>query len=677
MFALVFAVVHARANTIVKREDLFRRAFSSASYILSSALLDEAFLKTLTADETQMMHGLRELARDARNREWANLEKIPIIPPKNLGEPDRLFYVFTGSRAGGEERWQSVPLRSNFGLLFSDDSSLFQLKPNEPARSASTTESLTAPIFINSQIINNPSLKIDLPQALQILLHELGHKLGAAKKQTAVDSFAAKMKTFVEAKAAYFPMRQGRVATYKFSSEIFDEWMEVSLQGRYQGVNQPNRVEPFSAFSGEGLYVIAETPTGVTDLTKSITDDWIRRSQAQSYETGGYEWRHFHFFQPYSLLVRESNGHLRIEINAEHAESPIPFYRAQAPDPQSYQPWSRIFSNGEAGQRSNERAEWSFQLSPNSIRKVSYRPRPLVFEAAKTIAKKLGSHFEGDDLILRFEVPDQVEVKGSGVERVRAFLIATLDRQPFEIEGSRDPNDPKAVNFRLGGARNLLAGELQTLNVEVEPLVRNLAKPFYVRSRLFLDQSEKHLLTGKPSEPSSLLSIEAHKASGWAELTGGNFSADDLLRITMKSAAPIRGLQVEIQTQAIDKVTSKTTIGAQAQITGSGEHILPKKTHTVVIPYESLKQELSNGILQVSFDLKTQIATKNLWIDDITPPDLPGWSRQAGGMKMVEEHLAELTPERKLIGIEILDAGMRTHRYGAATRKSFSCRAAF
>jgi hypothetical protein len=79
----------------------------------------------------------------------------------------------------------------DFKLRFSDRREDFILNPGEPERTAK----MDGDIWFNLHAINNPTSKFGLLDAFQIMFHEFGHKLGAAKDQEAIDRVAAKIRT--------------------------------------------------------------------------------------------------------------------------------------------------------------------------------------------------------------------------------------------------------------------------------------------------------------------------------------------------------------------------------------------------------------------------------------------------------------------------------------------------
>jgi hypothetical protein len=83
-------------------------------------------------------------------------------------------------------------------LEYSDDPQKFKLNPTEPERSAMTQTALSEPIYINLRYLDSSAQDPSLMDVLQILFHEVGHKLGSEKKQAQIDSVSAKMVQFLK-----------------------------------------------------------------------------------------------------------------------------------------------------------------------------------------------------------------------------------------------------------------------------------------------------------------------------------------------------------------------------------------------------------------------------------------------------------------------------------------------
>ena len=84
-------------------------------------------------------------------------------------------------------------------LNFSAPREEFTLKPGEPERVAKTTSVPGEPIDINSGMLSERSIELDIPMTIQLLIHELGHKLQDQKDQAVVDGLATKVSAFFKA----------------------------------------------------------------------------------------------------------------------------------------------------------------------------------------------------------------------------------------------------------------------------------------------------------------------------------------------------------------------------------------------------------------------------------------------------------------------------------------------
>lgn len=107
---------------------------------------------------------------------------------------EKIFHARLNFKGG-----QVYELFESFGLKydFSSNSQDFILPDGKPERSAKTNSDWATPIVFNKNILNNINSQIGLLDILQILVHELGHKLGDKKNQTAIDQLSAKLKSFL------------------------------------------------------------------------------------------------------------------------------------------------------------------------------------------------------------------------------------------------------------------------------------------------------------------------------------------------------------------------------------------------------------------------------------------------------------------------------------------------
>lgn len=146
-----------------KREALVTTAFAELPGIIQFLTRSYDFDQRLTVEERQQLHTLYSITETIALEKTFGATKQPM--PK---------------------------------IQFSNDPKPFELAPGQPERSATTTSVLADPIMFNLRILNAPHFDASYLDILQILFHELGHKLGPSKNQLAMDSLGAKFIQFVK-----------------------------------------------------------------------------------------------------------------------------------------------------------------------------------------------------------------------------------------------------------------------------------------------------------------------------------------------------------------------------------------------------------------------------------------------------------------------------------------------
>ena len=86
-----------------------------------------------------------------------------------------------------------------FLMYFSRNQKRFMLNPGEPVRTGVNYEGNHSNFFINLNIINDTKTRITLDQAVQIVIHEIGHKI-PNKIQADVDRIATLVARFIKSK---------------------------------------------------------------------------------------------------------------------------------------------------------------------------------------------------------------------------------------------------------------------------------------------------------------------------------------------------------------------------------------------------------------------------------------------------------------------------------------------
>lgn len=228
-FALVMLVLfssHSFAQQI-DRTKLAERVLLATPNILTYLGRDSAFQRQLDPQELEQLQKLLDLFRENRLRAASD------FPGGSVFELVRRF---------------------GLSVEFSDRSADFVLNPQEPARTAKTTEIWTDPVVFNNTILSDPKVEMNVLQLVQLCVHELGHKLGAQKNQVAVDRLSAKVSNFLQrfyssdssgplsVEALSLPTENARL---KFGNESIIDWPKLSTDLIFLG-NRSEGVFPLS-----------------------------------------------------------------------------------------------------------------------------------------------------------------------------------------------------------------------------------------------------------------------------------------------------------------------------------------------------------------------------------------------------------------------------------------------
>ncbi len=197
----------AREDQPIQRQDLFRVGFSQLPYAVDFVARSQEFLAQLTPEEKAQLAGIYDVTESIRNGEfWKRSDS-------NGNLPDFL----------AQKKW---PV-----LEFSQEPSEFKINPGEPERLAKTTEVFTDAVRINEKYLNSQRIDPSYSDVLQILFHELGHKLEDRKNQAAVDSVGAKMIEFLRPYFQTFEVVNPKKPKDSLRGEILSLPYEVASHG--------------------------------------------------------------------------------------------------------------------------------------------------------------------------------------------------------------------------------------------------------------------------------------------------------------------------------------------------------------------------------------------------------------------------------------------------------------
>ncbi len=148
------------------REALFTTAFEQLPWVVSFLVSSPDFLATLEEsekDQLRKLYSVSELISQVRQFQNSP-EFVSAMAPQGLPE-----------------------------LSFLDSRKEFVLHLEEPERMAKTTGVPSEPIFVNRQYINSNEIDPSYLLVVQLLFHELGHKLGDQEITEVMNSLGAKM----------------------------------------------------------------------------------------------------------------------------------------------------------------------------------------------------------------------------------------------------------------------------------------------------------------------------------------------------------------------------------------------------------------------------------------------------------------------------------------------------
>ncbi len=657
--AIIVLVNPAWAAPTASREALFTRAFQSLPFLMTMASVDVTFRNGLTEKEKQMFQYIDTVAQDARNRQWFIANDVKNYPRDGF---DIYFYA---PSVGGVNPVAVARAASpiHFGLQFSSDSSLFQLNPGEPERTAMTYPDLSKDIYINLNIINRPGTQVSFAQALGILIHEVGHKLPPLQLEEdagAINSLAGKIQAFVEAQTTSFKTSTGQIQILRFKNGPFDAWLEENIFGKYQGVNIPFKLEPLRIFDGEGVYVFAKNQNGVFDITTALFSAITGQDILGGERTKDYDWRNINWILASAASVKDiGDGRMKVDINMNHLQTTIPFMYAGAPDPAQYQPYNRSFPNSPPHVGRFERRQWTINLNSSVPKVESELLYPLVFEDPTTEVHKVKVGWEGNDLVAQYLIPKLPEPEWEGGKYlVRPVLIGQLNGATVEILSTKLTAGVDGIfEFRMKGLRVKNRGTLEISGMEMIPRKANLALSTEPHIKVFLPSRDRVMLAGPAVSPSRVLSELSWDGQAWTDLTKAQAAVPaSHIRFTLEAATPLASLKILVGYTLKGEIFSDVRFGGQASPERkTGEFTRPVLKWITIEP-PAFHQEFKNGKLYVDLEVDKGLLGSLLIQDLIEIPeqDRPGYMPGRGPLIAGRERVkfSAVNADRALHAIE-------------------------
>jgi hypothetical protein len=511
------AAFPAQAEKTFSRETLFERAFQDLPFVVSMVQLEPGFTKSLTPTEQTTFQILTTVIRDAYNRQWLQKHSVQTFKDQT-GKWDSSYHV----------PYNNEPHRNHssvrFGMQFSDDPNKFKFDGAE--RAAMTTAEMTDDIFINRRRINAPDYKLDYSDVIELLIHELGHKIPKLdpdrelpKDQSAIDNVAAKVRGFVADRLIPFETSKGTFHIMSFRKSFFDEYIGHSLAQAKTG-------DVLQIYDNVGLTVLHEGQDGFTDLTQQILEPVIRRELVKADLPKAYTWTRLNWILTHQVAVKEqANGQIGIEFNFEHSQLMMPFMKSGAPHPRDINLWRSVFGDSPPIVPTRlKRMEALIDFQDSRPRFTGALDRTLRFEDASAEVKKVFVEWQGEDLLARYRFSSSLETKWEGgALSLRPYLLVRAGGQLIEVPSVEKNSTNAEFEFRIPGVKARVGGQIEIVGMEVGPSRENLALTGEARLRIPLRQQDlaRFQLPEKPSpaSPPVLLEVQIGSAGEFLSLT--------------------------------------------------------------------------------------------------------------------------------------------------------------
>lgn len=570
---------------------------------------DEAFLKTLTADEQKMFVGIGEIAASYSTLNWLNKNNIHNFGNKNHSV---FSYVMYPNRA--------VPMQSSMAaaapLLFSNDQNLFKLKPDQPVRSAMTETEIDKPIYINLNKINDPANSLDLPAAISLLIHEVGHKLGSEKKQDAVDSLAVKMESYIRSLVSTTEVGDKKIHTLKMPGFAFQEWSETTLFGKFVKEGAARVVMPFSVIDGEGLYAWVEDANKITDLTTQIVDN-VRTNSVISYTKHNYQYARQAAFIADTIAVEPlANSKFRILAQGRLGEIVVPFMNASSPDPQLFKVYENSFKAIQPWANKGCGHEYIFDDSNYKLQ--IGRPAAPVVALPQFQTEFLEKRLKGNNLEIFFKVPGNREFpgdpgpNGSKKKMLWPELEVQIGSSQITLPASNYYEDSEEFKFILKDFDSISKKDVKIVGVQLRLPISNLAvlnsdvigKAMLANEIILAKSNGSENQTKTPA----IKSIQIWDGQSWVSLRGRtNLQKGMHLRFVFNTNERLRELVID--QGYVTVYSTKMWLND----TPSDEEIQAMKDpnrRQLHFYEESMRQTIHNDSLYVDINIDQNVATE-------------------------------------------------------------------
>lgn len=483
--AAFLATSTAAAQASVRREDLFRRAFQSTSFFLMMADSQPHFRRNLTPAEQEAYAHITFLAHMSNQRQW-----VRNAGAHNFGRGDADAFVYV--MAEGEQGVR-VETKARAELVFSDDESLFRLKPGQPDRTAATSTDAREPIYVNRRKIEKPDFHMSFAEVVGLAVHEYGNKVPAKLDQAAIDSLAAKIQEFVSRNTRVLQTPTGAlsVTSLDLPRNHFSEYLQMSLT-RPEG-SAPGTPSKLWLVGDQGLAIFHEDGREVKDLTNVFTDSVTRSSFQEPPRDPSFDWLNLRWnLASGARVIPLRDSSFRLEMSLEIQSAYVPFANERSPDPRRDRPWSRQAANPLLKTTQNLDMQWTVDVGGPPKITSTWRRQTTIRDPSVPV-EKVGSEWRGRDFVLIYKLPAKYQVPGfqGGEFPLRPYLQLRHGDESLEIPGRPAEGHPDRFEFLLKDAA--AAKNVEVVGLEIgagEARSTEMLMADTLRVKLLLPQNE-------------------------------------------------------------------------------------------------------------------------------------------------------------------------------------------
>ncbi|MBC7466485.1 MAG: hypothetical protein H7256_10880 [Bdellovibrio sp.] len=553
MRLMVFAVlvitssVQAQIKTI-QRQQLFTRAYESLSYFINVLQDDEAFIKSLNEKETKMYTAVGELATTFNVLNWLQKNKMysKVINGHRafsyIGYPNKEI-VFT------------TPVTQAPQLKFSDDQNLFFLNKDEPARTAMTETEIGKDIYVNINRINDGQATIDFANAVSLLIHEIGHKLGDKKDQDAINSMATKIENNIRSRIAVTTIGSRKINTLIMPGFKFQHWAESFLFGEFIKDGAPRILRPFSVVDEQGTYAWVEDSEKIQDLTEELFKGIKAKSFIRYEALAGYGYAHQASLIASTIKVEPlAKNNFRIVVHGMTGEVIVSMMTAAAGDPALNKVYERSFKSVQPWLNKTTTEGYTFDgghLKLKSIREATPTSELPQFKIEFFEKRQKGSNLE-----IFFHIEGQTKEARDHYRLINDKTIwpqvtVMIDQTKTTIPASNYYDDGNEIKFVLKDFDKVDSKQVKIIGLQLRANKENLAilnsnavGETFLPFEVTLSKGTPAPAIVSKSAP-TLCSIQVWDGLNWHSIRQGDSIKKGMhLRFVFKAQEPLRELSL-------------------------------------------------------------------------------------------------------------------------------------